>query len=405
MKTRHLQIGILLLSLAAVGCSTAYYRAESGYAADDLYGTHNQIAIAERRKAEAEAKRAEAEAIRAEWEARIAQASADGAQADYYGNSYQGVLADTYESAYARRLRGFESPGYNMPSSYEYLRYSSKFQYLSAYDPAYYNIIVMGDEAWVEPKYITAMFGTWGAPTVTTIGFSGGLYNSWYMSWGYNPYWWNRPSWSFGFGFGPSYYDPWWGWNNPWGPGWGYPGWGYPGWGYPGWGYPGWWGPGWGPGGGGGHHNPNVIWQGAYHRPGGDYIGNRRPGTGSTSFNQGAVGSSSFRYDRNGNSTRRPVGNSVERNNGNRGSSTYRNNSSTYRNNSSNQNRINQSTYRRNESTNSFNRSNFDQNNSSLRNNTPSSSFNRGTTSGSFGGSSGGSTGGSSGGGRNSFGR
>ena len=161
MKTSHLKFGILLLSLAAAGCSTAYYRGESGYAADDLYGTHNQVAIAERRKAEAEAERAEAEARRAEWEARIAQARAAGAEEDYYsGNSYQGVLADTYESAYARRLRGFDSPTYNMPSSYEYLRYSSKFRYLSAYDPAYYNIIVMGDEAWVEPKYITAMFGT-----------------------------------------------------------------------------------------------------------------------------------------------------------------------------------------------------------------------------------------------------
>ena len=239
MKTSHLKFGILLLSLAAAGCSTAYYRGESGYAADDLYGTHNQVAIAERRKAEAEAERAEAEARRAEWEARIAQARAAGAEEDYYsGNSYQGVLADTYESAYARRLRGFDSPTYNMPSSYEYLRYSSKFRYLSAYDPAYYNIIVMGDEAWVEPKYITAMFGTWGSPTMTTFGFSGGLYNSWYMSWGYNPYWWNGPSWNLGWnwGFGPSYYDPWWGWNYPWGPSWGYPGWGYPGWWYPGWG-------------------------------------------------------------------------------------------------------------------------------------------------------------------------
>lgn len=109
---------------------TAGYRGESGYAADDLYGTHNQVAIAERRKAEAEAERA-AEARRAEWEARIAQGPAAGAEEDYYsGNSYQGVLADTYESAYARRLRGFDSPTYNMPSSYEYLRYSSKFRYL-----------------------------------------------------------------------------------------------------------------------------------------------------------------------------------------------------------------------------------------------------------------------------------
>ena len=72
------------------------------------------------------------------------------------------MLADDYESAYARRLRGFESPTYKMPSSYINARYGSAFNYVSAYDPAFYNIVVMGDQVWVEPKYITSMFGSWG---------------------------------------------------------------------------------------------------------------------------------------------------------------------------------------------------------------------------------------------------
>lgn len=122
-------------------------------------------------------------------------------------NPYNDILADTYESAYARRLRGFESPTYRMPSSYYNFRYGSSFTYATAYDPAFYNIIISGDEVWVEPKYITSMFGTWG----------GTPYGGWYFGWNYSPSWWGYPSYAWGgwnWGFGFTWYDPWWG------PGW-----------------------------------------------------------------------------------------------------------------------------------------------------------------------------------------
>ena len=59
----------------------------------------------------------------------------------------------------------------------------------------------MGDEVGVEPKYITSMFGTWGSPSIVSFGWSAGLYNDWYFSWGYNPYPWAYP------GFGWPYYS------------------------------------------------------------------------------------------------------------------------------------------------------------------------------------------------------
>ncbi len=178
-------IGLLLLALLTTGCSSAYYQSE-GYAGDDLYGIHNKTKIAQREKAKAEAEKAEAEARRAKWEALMAQAQADDAENRYYGsNDFDDLVADDYESAYERRLRGFESPTYKMPSSYWNLRYSGTFNYLTAYDPAFYNIIVMGDEVWVEPKYITSMFGTWGLATGFAAGYMAGIYGSWYSSWGY----------------------------------------------------------------------------------------------------------------------------------------------------------------------------------------------------------------------------
>lgn len=227
MKKLKILIGTLVLAAGLAGCSSAYY-ASSGYANDDLYSLHDKTAIARKQQAKAEAEKAAAEARRAEWEARIAEAQAAAAENQYYeynSNPYEDIVADTYESAYARRLRGFESPTYRMPSSYYNFRYGGSFTYATAYDPAFYNIIISGDQVWVEPKYITSMFGTWG----------GSVYvDPWYYGWT-RPYWgaWG-PSFSFGswgwsFGFNGWYnpwYDPWWGpgWRPGWGPGWG-PGW------------------------------------------------------------------------------------------------------------------------------------------------------------------------------------
>ena len=149
MKKLKILFGTILLSAGLPSCSSAYY-ASAGYASDDLYAVHDKTEIARRKQAEAEAQRAAAEARKAEWEARIAEAKAAAAENSYYeyrsadANPYESVLADDYESAYARRLRGFDSPTYKMPSSYMNARYSSAFNYASAYDPAFYNIIVMG---------------------------------------------------------------------------------------------------------------------------------------------------------------------------------------------------------------------------------------------------------------------
>ena len=167
MKKLKILFGTVILSAGLASCSSAYY-ASAGYASDDLYAVPDRAEISRRKQAEAEAQRAAAEARRAEWEARIAEAKAAAAENSYYeyrsadANPYESVLADDYESAYARRLRGFESPTYKMPSSYINARYGSAFNYVSAYDPAFYNIVVMGDQVWVEPKYITSMFGSWG---------------------------------------------------------------------------------------------------------------------------------------------------------------------------------------------------------------------------------------------------
>ncbi len=195
-------IGALWLS----GCAAAW---QSSTYTDDLYSVHNKIAIANRQKAEAELAKAQYEAQQAQYEATLAKIKAEAAKqgvtvtGDSDFNGYDAILADTYESAYARRLYGFSSPTYRMPSSYYTWRYSDAFHYATAYDPAFYNVMVSGDMVWVEPKYITSMFGSWGAVAMPSYG--------WYYGWG-NPFYPYR--WSLNW---------YWGWNSPYYWGWGYP--------------------------------------------------------------------------------------------------------------------------------------------------------------------------------------
>ena len=211
MKSLKSVLMIFAASVLMSACSSAYYATVS--AGDGMYGVHDTVAIAKRQEAAASRVRAQAvENLYSEY------ASAP---------NYSSVVADTYESAYARRLYGFRSSTYRLPSSYYDFRYGDAYHYVTAYDPALYNIMVSGDQVWVEPKYISSMFGTWGATNMT---FAVG---NWYFGWAEPFYygagaWWGYPryswwDWNWGICYNP--YHTWWGYG--WGPGWGHPHWGW----------------------------------------------------------------------------------------------------------------------------------------------------------------------------------
>ena len=75
------------------------------------------------------------------------------------GNPYQDILVDDYDQAYQRRIDASKSLSYGMSDWYG-TYYSNDFWYASAYDPSFYNVIVMGDDVWVEPNWLTSHFGT-----------------------------------------------------------------------------------------------------------------------------------------------------------------------------------------------------------------------------------------------------
>lgn len=302
MRTRNtlvMSIALVAMALTMSSCGASLTLALGGNSGaatyvDDLYGVHDVAALreAERIAAEKEA------AARAEREKRIAaMIAADNAEADIdeilgslggesasagivmpseggdVNITYNNIYVDDYASAYARRLQGFSSLTYRLPSSYWDYRYGDAYFLTLAYDPAFYTVMVMGDQVWVEPRYITNMFGSWNNPY-----YYGYRY-------GYNPYY---------YGYSYAYWD-YWGWNSPY---WGcdpfyhyhYHGWYDPYYGFPHYGYPHYphhkpGGPG-GPHGGGGHKKPNVTHRPSYGTGGGAGGGSSmRPGGGVLSYN------------------------------------------------------------------------------------------------------------------------
>lgn len=197
MKKLKILIGTLILAAGLAGCSSAYY-ASSGYANDDLYSLHDKTAIARKQQAKAEAEKAAARPAGPNGRQRIRGGAWPPLGRNHITNTVRtlrGIVADTYEApmhgtcgASNRRHTGCRQATITSAMA-------ASFTYATAYDPAFYNIIISGDQVWVEPKYITSMFGTWG----------GSVYvDPWYYGWT-RPYWgaWG-PSFSFGAGAGAS---------------------------------------------------------------------------------------------------------------------------------------------------------------------------------------------------------
>ncbi len=345
MKTKKSiwTLGMMAAACFALsGCSATLFSSSS--TTDDLYSTHDVNAIAnadlERREQalaqrEAELRRQE-EAAKAAYSVHLSRNNnTDSTQ------SFSSVLADNYEDAYERRLKGFSSLSYNVNSVVPNYNQTTSINYVSAYDPAVYNVMVMGDEVWVEPKYVSSLFGTWGSNSSVNLNIN--------LGWGWNHYW-----------------DPYWHWHTPvWGGG------------------PHYWG--------GVHHQPrNVV----YGKPGNS---NYRPSTGyypNTGSGAGYGGGGTYRRPGSSNSYittggTRPAGSNPTTSGGTsyrRGSSGVTINSGSS---SSTPSYNNNGTFRRTNTTRSYN-SGFS---------TPSGGFSSGSRGGSVSGGSVGGGGGYSGGG------
>lgn len=223
-------------------------------------------------------------------------------------------LVTSYDEALQRRLEAYKNYR-EMDDSYWTLMESYHQMLSRKYDPELYNVITFGNEMWVEPRYISALFdGSDPAAGVqsmelfpatakqsesnVTINLS--LSPSWYWNDPWDYWWYNR--WRYGW-FVDYYWRPSWGWSWEWYGGW-HPWWN--GW-YPGW-YPGW-GPAWGP-----VYPP--VWGAPYYNPRPVIWGNNRPGWGPAPGYRPGGGGTVGRPTYNGGFRRNENGTGVAINNG-----------------------------------------------------------------------------------------
>lgn len=229
MKTRYL-LGFLATALVLTSCSSSIkFGGNAGDYDDVYYNPETKIDVVKktdsidvRRAVLGEEAQMEAYKVQAQ-ELLDSNEAVDTViyESDMFNNPYDNVLVDNYQDSYERRLKGYSNPWYGV-SNNSFAQYSDNWWYASAYDPAFYNIVVMGNDIWVEPNYISASFG-YRNVYHNSYFYGGwgnyGFYNNWYSPFNnyygfglYNNYWGHH---GYHNGYHNGYYDGYH--NNYWG--------------------------------------------------------------------------------------------------------------------------------------------------------------------------------------------
>jgi len=224
MKLRSILL-IAVAALFAASCSTSLQQRR---VADELYQNPDQQVQQENYMSYYD----EAENMLKEGSAQSVDSVIYEEKSSSYQNPYREILVDDYDLARQKRSEAMKSLSYGMSDWYDFY-YSDAYHYASAYDPAFYNVIVMGDQVWVEPKWMTSQFGMsynygsfynypynpfssfspyssslsmTGIYGFNTYGYGGfNRYNFGYSSFGYNPYY-GLSSYGYGSYYGLSSY-------------------------------------------------------------------------------------------------------------------------------------------------------------------------------------------------------
>ena len=160
-------LSIVVAALFAASCSTSLQQRR---VADELYETPDRQVQEENYMTYYD----DAENVLKEGNEESVDSVIINEQIGSSGNPYQDILVDDYDQAYDLRMDAMQDLSYGMSNFYSIYN-SDAFHYASAYDPSFYNVIVMGDRVWVEPNWLTSHFG---------VGFK---YGSFY-NYPYNPF-------------------------------------------------------------------------------------------------------------------------------------------------------------------------------------------------------------------------
>lgn len=150
MKPRSILL-ITVAALFAASCSTTL---QQRWVADELYENPDPKEKQENFMAYYE----EAENILKDGSKQNVDSVIVEEKSGSFRNPYADIMVDDYNQAYAKRQAGMMDASYGMSDWYDFY-FSDAYHYASAYDPSFYNVMVMGDEVWVEPRWLTSHFG------------------------------------------------------------------------------------------------------------------------------------------------------------------------------------------------------------------------------------------------------
>ncbi len=171
MKTKLQILGIALAGLIIASCSSSMYMSKTSVTpTDDIYYTPNKTTttlVADETSQPSNTNNLNSQNASTSKFSKLEKKYANVENPDSISsdtlaakveneNPYSKILSDSYQESYERRLRGMEDPHYGMENWTT--RYSNDYWYAQAYDPDLYNVVVMGDQIWVEPWYISSMF-------------------------------------------------------------------------------------------------------------------------------------------------------------------------------------------------------------------------------------------------------
>lgn len=209
MKPKNFITILTLSGLIVTSCSTGLQVSNSSSWNDEIYGSSTKPKVENEEKTQEYAQKVNPDLDKLEQKySDVLDINLDSVKNDTViykaeeTNPYKRILSDSYEDSYERRLKGLNDPWYGMENWSVY--YSDDWRYVQAYDPAFYNVVVMGDQVWVEPWYISGMFAWPRSHFSVGIGLGWG-----YSFWNYSPwYWqWNYPYYYSAYDYWPYYYS------------------------------------------------------------------------------------------------------------------------------------------------------------------------------------------------------
>ena len=208
---------LFLLSLLLVSGAVAEAYGQRGGYVDDLYrGSTRQSREAEKQEAAAsrarrQEEKQQARQMPATWTPTQDAAAKRSVAESGVAGAARPELVTGYDEALQRRLEAYKSYR-EMDDTYWQLMEGYHKALVRKYDPDLYNVITFGNEMWVEPVYITALFdGSDPAGGMRTkelmVPSEQQTRTNISLSLNLGPGWWNDP-----------WYDGWYG--GPWGPSW-----------------------------------------------------------------------------------------------------------------------------------------------------------------------------------------